>query len=289
LITGGDGFLAKSLHEKLDGHFDIIRCNRAELDLNDAELVAIFLKHHQFDVVIHAATYDAAPMHSTKDKSKVLESNLRMFFNLARCSNEFGKMIYFGSGAEFSRPYWYPNMDEAFFDIHVPTDQYGYSKYLMTKYALTSEKIINLRLFGVFGEYDDWRYRFIANAFGHVVKGLPINVENNARVDYLFVDDLASIVSWFMTNKPRHQVYNVCSGQAHEHVAIANMIAELTNQKSEVVVKNRNIVKNYSGTNNLLLSEIGQFNFTPIRQSLDILYGWYQLNNHTIDAEQFHF
>src|SRR3989339_2059091 len=163
LITGGYGFIAKNLLEQLGEEYNIFSYNRQQLDLLDSSKVLAVIKKSKFDVIIHTATYDAAPKHSKKDPSKVLENNLRMFFNIVRCKDYFGKMIYFGSGAEFDRKNWIPEMTESYFDQHVPSNQYGFSKYLMTKYTALNSNIYNLRLFGVFGKYDDWRYRFIPN------------------------------------------------------------------------------------------------------------------------------
>jgi len=289
LITGGDGFLGKSFVEKLDGDYDITSCNRALLDLTDSVAVSAFLKDQQFDVVIHTATYDAAPKDSPKDRNKVLENNLTMFFNLARCKADFGKMLYFGSGAEFSRDKWIPDMSESYFDKFVPTDQYGLSKYVMTQHALTTDNIFNLRLFSVFGEYDDWRYRFISNTCCHAVMDRPITVHQNARADFLFIDDLVSIVQWFMDNKPKYQTYNVCSGNTYEYVSLANIISEIAHNKTDVAVNNIEIRKEYSGDNSRLVEELGGFEFTPIEQALELLYNWYQNNKQIIDETKFHF
>ena len=289
LITGGDGFLAKSFKEYLNVDYEVVSCNRSSLDLNDSSSVASFLKQHQFDIVIHTATYDAAPKNSLKEHAKVLESNLRMFFNLARCNDDFGKMFYFGSGAEFNRDNWIPKMAESYFDIHVPTDQYGFSKYLMTKHAEASHNIFNLRLFGVFGQYDDWRYRFISNACCHAVMKMPIHVHNNAIADFLYIDDLARIVHWFIENKPKRQTYNVCSGHAYEYIELAKMISEITNHSIDVTVNNQKADKNYSGDNSLLLEELGDFEFTLMPKSLEYLYNWYESHQHIIDAREFHF
>lgn len=289
LITGGDSFLAKSFVEKLYGDYDITSCNRAVLDLNDSSAVAEFLKEQRFAVVIHTATYDAAPKDSPNDRNKVLENNLAMFFNLARCKADFGKMLYFGSGAEFSRDKWIPDMTETYFDKYVPTDQYGFSKYVMTQHALTTDNIFNLRLFGVFGEYDDWRYRFISNTCCHAVMDRPINVHQNARADFLFIDDLVRIVQWFIENKPKYQAYNVCSGNTYEYVSLANLISEIAHNKVDVTVNNKEIQKEYSGDNSLLVEELGDFEFTPIEQALELLYNWYKNNQQMIDVNKFHF
>lgn len=289
LITGGNGFLGRSFAEKLNGNIDITICSRTELDLMDSVAVQVYLKKKQFDVILHTATYDAAPKNSVKDKNKVLEHNLTMFFNLVRCDDYFGKMIYFGSGAEFDRTHWKPKMTEEYFDHFVPTDQYGFSKYVMTKHALLTDKIINLRLFGVFGEYDDWRYRFIPNACCHSILGMPINIHQNSLVDFLYIDDLVRIVYWFINNKPRYQVYNVCSGWVEDSISWANEIRYIADSKLTTHIKYKHIKGEYSGNNSRLINELVGFEFLSMRESVESLYSWYVKNKKLIDAEKFHF
>ena len=123
LITGGNGFIAKSLNEFLLSdsrvwpYYEIDLCNRQKLDLLDTKKVYDYLKENKFDVILHAATYDAAPNFSTKNPDKVLQKNLAMFYNLTRCKKFFGKMIYFGSGSEFGRENWTSNMSEDYLSL----------------------------------------------------------------------------------------------------------------------------------------------------------------------------
>ncbi|WP_417511928.1 NAD-dependent epimerase/dehydratase family protein [Methylophaga sp.] len=289
LITGGRGFLAKTLSQQLRERYRLVVCDRATLNLNDSVKVEEYLDKQKFDVVIHTATYDAAPKDTLNDPDKVLEQNLHMFFNLARCRDSFGKMLYFGSGAEFGRDNWTENMDESFFDRQVPTDQYGYSKYLMTQFALNADNIYNLRLFGVFGELDNWRYRFISNICAHAVLALPIKVHQNSRMDFLYVDDLTEIVSWFIENKPLHNVYNVCRGKAYEFVDLAKQVQAIANVNVDLVVNHNNINKRYSGSNSRLLHELPNFNFTSMQESLSKMLTWYEDNKGILDAKQLHF
>ena len=81
LITGGNGFIARNLFEHLENKHNVLSLNRQELNLLDSLKVFDYIKSNQFDVVIHIATYDAMPKHSTKDPTKVLENHLKMFFN----------------------------------------------------------------------------------------------------------------------------------------------------------------------------------------------------------------
>lgn len=276
LITGGNGFIARNLleHLKIDHAVDCL--SRAELDLLDATRVSDWLESHTYDMVIHAATYDAAPKHSTKDPKLVLENNLKMFFHLARCHQHFGRMLYFGSGAEFSRAHWVPKMTETYFDAHVPQDPYGFSKYLMNLHAIHgSGKIYNLRLFGVFGKDDDWRTRFLSNACCRAVMNKPIVMKQNRRFDHLYMDDLARIVQWFLTASPKHQTYNVCSGSSHEFMELAHLVLQAAGKQLDIVALSPGLGIEYSGENARLLAEMGGFHFTPITKAIETVYRWH--------------
>lgn len=286
LITGGNGFIAKNLCEQLKGDYTLLPLGSRELNLLDSLKVLNYLKKNKFDVVIHTATHDAAAKYSSKNPAKVLENNLRMFFNIVRGEDYFGKMIYFGSGAEFSREYWKPRMKEDYYDQHVPLDQYGFSKYIMTKYTQLSSNIYNLRLFGMFGKYDDWKTRFIPNACCHAVLNRPIRINQNRFYDFLYIDDLVKIVNWFITHKPKKKVYNICSGQVFDFKTLAKKIVKISGKKIGINIKTKGLGKEYSGNNLLLLSEIKNFKFNPINKSIKALYHWYNSNKKIIDPDK---
>ncbi len=275
LITGGNGFIARNLVEQLGNEYELVSKNSQELDLLNQKEVFDFIKENRFNAIIHAATYDAVRKDSTKDPTRVLEKNLIMFFNLVRCEDYFDKMIYFGSGAEYNRKDWIPKMKEDYFDQHVPEDQYGLSKYIMTQYTLFHDKIYNLRLFGVFGKYDDWKTRFIPNVCSQAVLNMPIRINQNVPHDHLCVDDLTKIVKWFLDVKPKRNVYNVCSGEVYNRKELAEKIVKASGKDLKIIIENEGEGREYSGDNNLLLNELGDFSFTPIDESIKALYNWY--------------
>lgn len=262
--------------------YAVLPLSRQQLDLMDSERVFDCLKRNQADVVIHSATYDASTKYSRKDPAKVLESNMRMFFNIVRCRDYFGKMIYFGSGAEFGRENWTPRMGEDYFDRHVPTDQYGLSKYIMTKYAQSGSGIFNLRLFGVFGKYEDWRYRFISNACRKAAMNQPITINQNVLFDYLYIEDLTRIVKWFIDNEPRAKAYNACTGKSVDIKSIAEKIVAVSGKDISIAVKSEGYGREYSGDNSLLMGELGAFEFTPLDEAIGALYDWYNENQHIV-------
>ena len=291
LITGGNGFIAKNITEMLCNDYDIIAPNSKELNILDSDKVYNFITRNKFDVIIHAATYDAAPTFSTKDPNMVLENNLKMFFNIARCKEYFGKMIYFGSGAEFGRENWIPKMNENYFNKFIPTNwPYGLSKYIMTSYTNElKDNIYNLRLFSVFGKYDDWRYRFISNACCKAVLNMPITLKQNSVLDYLYIKDLVKLTKWFIENKPKNNVYNLCSGNVFDCKTLAEKIKYISSKDLNIEIIDSLKKPEYSGDNTLLLNEVKDFKFTPINKSIESLYNYYNLNKQIIKKELFQY
>lgn len=285
LITGGSGFIGRNLAEQLASSHEVWAPPSAELDLLQEQAVRDYLDAHQFDVIVHAATTRsnrrvAAP-------ADLLDRNCRMFFNLARNQGRFGKMIHFGSGAEYDRVQLPPRVREGYFDTRVPRDPYGFSKYICAQHIERSEDIVNLRLFGVFGRYEDYTVRFISNACCRALKGLPIVLRQDVRFDYLYIDDLVGITKWFIENNPRRKAYNVCTGQPVALTRLAGIVARISGRNPEVCVTSEGMGPEYSADNSLLLAEMGGYQFGDLENSVSKLYRWYEQQE--IDVESLRF
>jgi GDP-L-fucose synthase len=287
LLTGGSGFIGRNLTEDLGGRYNIFAPTSAELNLLDEEQVREYLRAGNFDAVVHTATTRSnRRMGSSSD---MLDRNCRMYFNLARNRALFGRMLHFGSGAEYSREGLPPRVSEDYFDTHVPKDPYGFSKYICTKHAETQENIYVLRLFGVFGKYEAWDVRFISNACARVVKGLPIVIRQNVKFDYLYARELAELLSWFLEHEPRHKTYNVCRGETFTLLQLAEMVAAAAGTNPEIRVRNPALGAEYSGDNARMMSEMGSFAFHAMSDNVRELYLWYQQNSDQIDTRQLTF
>lgn len=290
LITGGSGFIGRNLVEQFASTYEVWAPTSAELDLLNGQAVREYLEANSFDVIVHAATTRsnrrlAAP-------PDLLDRNCRMFFNLARNERRFGKMIHFGSGAEYDRVHLPPQVREDYFDTRVPADAYGFSKYICSKYIERSDRIINLRLFGVFGAYEDYTVRFISNACCRALKGLPIVIRQNIVFDYLYVKDLASVTTWFIDNDAQHKAYNVCSGKGVALTELAQVIArvsaEVSGQKPEVEVLSEGMGPEYSADNSRILTEMSEHQFWDSERAIRDLYSWYSHGDRIqVDALRF--
>lgn len=281
LITGASGFIGRNLAERLRCGYEVTAPGRAELDLSDEESVWRFFVSRRFDVVLHAATVRSNRI--TGEPPNLLADNLRMFMNLVRHRDRFARLFHFGSGAEFGRRHYLPRMGEDYFGMHTPADGYGLSKYICAKYGEALDGITNLRLFGVFGRYEDWRVRFISNACCRVIHGLPIVLRRDVVFDYLYVDDLAAIVQWFIEHSARDRAYNVCTAAPMALSALAGIVAQVSGRSPEIIVREPGPGAEYSGDNTRLLNAMGGFRFTEVAESVGRLYTWYEAHKHEVD------
>jgi GDP-L-fucose synthase len=287
LLTGGSGFIGRNLAEDLGRRYSIVAPTSSELNLLDESCVREYLRAGQFDVVVHTAT--TRSNRRIGAASDLLDRNCRMFFNLARSRSLFGKMLHFGSGAEYSRANLPARVSEGYFDTHVPTDPYGFSKYICAQYAANTDNIFVLRLFGVFGKYEAWDVRFISNACARVVRGLPITIRQNVRFDYLYVSELAELLTWFLEHKPGQKAYNVCRGEAYTLLELAGMVAAASGCNPDIIVHNPAMAPEYSADNTRMLNEVGNFRFRTMSDCVAELYDWYKAHADSISVEQLTF
>lgn len=284
LLTGANGFIGKNLKEKLENIYDMKCPARRQLDLLDAGAVEDYLRAGGFDVVIHAANTNNTKRQNVSPYDS-LDGNLRMFFNLERCKKLYGKMYYFGSGAEYDAAHYIPNMTEEYFDSYVPGEAYAFSKYIMSKCCNPAGNIYDLRLFGVYGKYEEWHRRFISNAICRVLKNLPITLSQNVYFDYLWVDDLAIIMKWFLGNEPKYRHYNVCSGRRIDLYTLACKVRKVLDADCDIIVGKPGFKKEYTGCNRRLKDEMGEMVFSEWDETIKELCEYYKKNIELIDAD----
>jgi UDP-glucose 4-epimerase len=282
LVTGGSGFIGRNLAEQYGERHEVLAPGRASLDLLDAEAVRAYLERNRFDAVIHSATDRAnRALGSSPD---LLDRNCRMFFNLARNRQAFGRLLFLSSGAVYDRAHWRPRLLESDFDSHVPADDYGFSKYVCARAVAAMDRVFELRLFGVFGPHEDWRVRFLSNACCRALWNLPVVIRQNVFFDYLDVDDLARILECFCTKALLHRHYNICRGLAVDLKTLAEKVVAASGKPLDIKVRGEGLGCEYSGDNARMLSEIPDFRFRDMDESIERLYRWYEERKSTIDS-----
>lgn len=282
LITGGSGFIGRNVRESwLGGKHELVSPSHKELELADEDAVMAFIRKGKFDAVVHSAT---KPGHrNSKDSSNLFYSNSRMFFNLARCHDYFGRMLIVGSGAVYDMRHYQPKMKEDYFGVHVPADEHGFCKYVCGRYIERVDKITDMRVFGIFGKYEDYAIRFISNAACKAVFDLPITIRQNRRFDYLWVDDFLPVLDVFLSADLKYKAYNITPPASVELLELAKLVVAVSGKRLDILVKEPGMGSEYSGDNARLTAEFPALTFTPLAKAVEELYRWYYDRRESLD------
>jgi len=279
LITGTNGFVGRNLKEYFQERYEDVYCpKRQELNLLDSGAVREYLTKYGFEAVIHCGVTLLS-----------VEENLKMYFNIERCSTSFNKLLCVGSGAEYDMRHYTPKMKEEYFGKHVPAEIYGFSKYVIAKdIEARHRNIYNLRVFGIYGKYEDYKRRFISNNICRILSGLNISIKKNVSFDYLYIDDFSKIMEIFINKNPVERSYNICTGKSVDLFTLAKIIREVDGRDLSIEIKEDGLGTEYSGDNTRFLMEFGSFNFTRPEDGISALYHWLKTSSN-IDFGERHF
>jgi UDP-glucose 4-epimerase len=284
LITGTQGFVGKNLKEYFKKNKDqILSPLEKDLNLTDPVSVKNYFNNNNIEYIIHSASTEPRNKQYPKD---VCEKNLKMFFNILKYKSKDSNMINLGSGSEYSRAYWIPQMKEEYFDQHIPEDGHSYAKYIISKtIELSNNKITNLRIFGIFGKYEDYTNKFISNCIVKNLCGLPIKINQNVIYDYIYIKDFCRIVEYLINNKTTNSTMNVTPTDSIDLVSINSYIQSILSINSSIEIMNEGYGKEYTGSNSTLLRNLGNFDFTPIKKSIEELINYYKENMSLINQD----
>lgn len=274
LITGGSGYIGANLKGYLNQRYNVLAPRHKELDLLESRAVEAYFKRSHIDIVINCAVVGGS--RAEEQVSGSVATNLRMFFHLVRCKKYFKKMIHMGSGAEYDKSRSLRRIKEEDFDKRVPTDEYGFYKYVCGQHIENSaDHIVNFRIFGLFGPGEDYRLRFISNMIVRELLRLPLVMNQDAYFDYVYIKDFCRIIEHFIEHDGAYRSYNVGSGKRLRFSAIAQKIRTMTQTRRALMVRREGLHKEYTSDSTRLHRELGAFEFTDFDVALRGLYDWY--------------
>lgn len=273
LILGSRGFIGKNLlnYFNENTNFMGIGLTRKDVDFSNPEELVKVVKNLMPSVVIHAAV-------SLDD----FDNNIKMYFALENIAKFVSKIILIGSGAEYIPDRYKPKMKEDYFTKNCvsPKDIYTLSKYTISRLHQNSnlKNIYNLRVFGIYGPFEDFKRRLISNNIVRNLHNLQLQYNRNVAFDYLYINDLNSALERFIKlNKPKYNTYNLCTGKAYKFKEIMETIADVTgSSREDIILKNVEPSSyEYSGNSTLIENEIGKIEKTSLFEAIKDLYSWY--------------
>lgn len=278
LITGASGFLGRNVREYLmrqEKEYEIFAPSSRELDCLNESMVAEYLKKNRFDYVLHFAVYGDA-INKSRDSTKILEYNLRMFWNFAKHASLFGKLFYTGSGAEYDKRFPIEKVTECDIGKSIPVDQYGLMKYTVGQAIENSNNLYNFRLFGIFGKYEQYSTKFISNICCKAIQGLPLTMRQNVYFDYLWVEDFCRMLEFFLNNTPQYHTYNMVSGNSVSLEELCRLVCRISEKDLSVYICKKGLANEYTASNMRFLKENPGFQYTGMEEAISQLFRWYE-------------
>jgi len=255
LVTGANGFIAKSIIPELEKKYKVISTNRATLDVLDETEVDNFFQANKVDYVVHTAASGGKRIH--KNEERYFYENLKMYENLKKHRDKFKLMIVFGSGAEYCKEENIENVDEEKFDNKEPLNHYGRAKQEITKSVINiNDNIYNIRIFNCFGVNEEPQ-RMIKNSILKYIEKCGIIVHKNKEMDFFYVKDLYRIIDRLMSEGGhKFKQFNACYMEKQTLLDVANKINNLDNHDVDISLLDEEMDNSYSG-NGARLGSLG--------------------------------
>jgi len=243
LITGGTGFIGKNLvpYLKSKGYKVFLLIQEHEIEkIKEEHINAILWKNlleendindiygsvvKNIDITIHLASYGVNSLE--KDLEKMVNVNINLSLKLIENLYKLNcnKIILTGSGFEYK--YTGKKLTEE--NLLYPNTLYSATKSSSIALSQSLAKIkniktITLRLFNIFGEYEN-KNRLLPSLFlNKNKKSIPFTFGEQIR-DFLYIKDVISAYEKVLSNDIfDNEIYNVCSSKEikiHDFILLA--------------------------------------------------------------------
>ena len=238
LVTGGNGYIAKSIYNSLHKIYNTTSITRKDFDLEDTEAVNNWFKDKTFDVVIHTAIKGGSRL-KIEDQS-IENINLKMFNNLLSNKDKFKKLISFGSGAE----------------IYMQEISYGKSKSIISNIIQKESNFYNIRIFGVFDE-NELNTRFIKSNLLRYINKQSMLVHANKLMDFFYMKDLETLIHYYISNENPPKQTDCSYKNKKSLLEIANFINTLDEYEVPIALEKDVLLQDYCGISDLPIETIG--------------------------------
>jgi dTDP-4-dehydrorhamnose reductase len=213
LITGGNGYIAKSIYSFLHTKYDITTIGRKDFDLTNWSQTNEWFTNKSFDLIIHTAISGGHRL--DEDPDAVIRENLLMYRNLLSQQDKFIKFINLGSGAELNNP----------------TSPYGISKQIIADSISTKPNFLNIRIFAIFNE-NELSTRYIKSNIQRYINHEDIVIHGDKQMDFFYMTDFITLIDYFISKE--EWLYNEidCTYmEKYKLTDIAKIINNLDNYK----------------------------------------------------------
>jgi len=260
LVTGGNGYIAKSIVSLLNDEYDIYSISRSDFDLSDREATNNYFQDKYFDCVIHTAIKGGSRL--VEDSLDITHTNISMFYNLLNNKSHYSSLINLGSGAE----------------LGLPTSPYGLSKNVIYNLVKYIPYFYNIRIFGIFDE-NELDTRFIKSNIKKYINHQPIEIHQDKQMDFFYMKDFIQVLKYYLNKNvgadgpPKE--WN-CSYENHLTLTqISDIINNLDNYNVPIINQTSTLGEAYIGTYNtpyIDLTKLPVINYIGLEEGIKEIY-----------------
>jgi UDP-glucose 4-epimerase len=263
LITGSKGFVGTHLTNRLKKNNEIVSFDLKEgRDILNEELLNKHLK--EVDLVIHLAAFVDGNESWKKPETYLINNGLGTY-KVIKCAikNKVKRIIVFSSAAVYGSP----------------LTPYGASKMWAEAAARSYSdqiEIIIVRPFNIYGKGQNPIYGYVINNFS---KGITENGKvyiygtGNQTRDFIYIEDVISIVEKLMTSKVPTKPIDLGTGKETKIKDLAEIIGKILQKKYKINYLKERIEPLKSRANVIMLKEMNfkPEEFTKIEDGLKLL------------------
>ncbi|WP_374152836.1 NAD-dependent epimerase/dehydratase family protein [Pseudarthrobacter sp. WHRI 8279] len=297
LVIGANGFIGSHLVDalSLDGHevtaFDRFRSDRANLFASDARpLAGDFLSRSDIERAVSGQDYvfhflsTTTPATAENDPTFDLRTNVAQTVELLEaCVAASVKHFYFAStggaiyGSQGQSQYF--ETDRA-----LPISPYGIGKLTIENYLsyFKAKHGLHSTIFRISNPYGgrqraNRKQGLIPIALRQIALGEPVVRLGDGQMvrDYIYVDDLVSMIARVVGKSPEHTVYNLGSGHGHTVAEVLESLHRVTGKDFDIVEQPKppTFVDRVVLDTSRYVGEFGPHDLTPLDEGISRTYG----------------
>lgn len=222
MITGALGQLGQSIqHHAKASSYQLIPCNKNNLDITSHASIINAIETHQPDVIINAAAYTNVDL-AEKEKSQTFKINTDGAKNMALIADQYHiPMIHLSTDYVFDGKQYHPYQEK---DQARPLNLYGYSKWEAENILLKeTNRCLILRVSGLFSEFGKNFVKTILSAAQTIEK---LNIVADQITCPTAAPDIADAIFTLLNKKDQIQtgIYHYCSKEAFSWYDFASLL-----------------------------------------------------------------
>lgn len=255
-VAGHRGLVGSAVVTNLQakGYKNLLLRTRSELDLSDPRAVMDFFETEKPEYVIDSAAKTGGIKESMTHHTEFLYENLVLQNNLIWSAKQSGvkKFLFLGSSCIYPGECPQPMKEEYFMSGKQEPTNEGYSlakiagmklcEYIYDQYGMNFISCMPTNIYGPRDDFNPETSHVIPSLLRRMHEAEVSNTPEvviwgtgTSRREFLYVDDLADAIVWFLESYDQKQFLNVGTGEEISIQDLAQKIKTLTGYKGKLV------------------------------------------------------